>query len=676
MDTQQKQASVRLNEVGPNKVEVIKIVRETLGLDLKEVVDLVDKAPCYIIENSDYQIAKEIVSELSRIGADAVIINPVKKEYDNGVSDKINNFDSDKKTELEEDVNGNIQSFKIFNDRLILNDNRIKVIKLRFFVNKLAEEAKREFLEQYQRMGDMDKLVRKGADIAADILIDKAQKCSEYMVNLSIYSCSPEHLYGMLSTSFFDEAFDSLQDWYIDTISDQEEKENYRKMRKQYRRKWVGMGIGTQAAISADIQASTMNAMSGMAHGVVNAVGNTFTALGTELSKSLKYSDKSTSDALCRGIYLDVYCLNFAMQCELLGEIDDWDAVDPVEEKDAEAIFNNLQNYINKNGIDEKANEIAYSLFEKDPNQREYYEYCISKFKRDNMQLIALAEMVGFDMYNEKEKILSDFLDMSDHSTEEKAVELQAQIIEKEQQMGIHGSKALDKIQAILKDFDIKARTFQDILFDTREEKKQAESDYVILTTKYDFDYIENASEQVCEVMKADICSGNYISQIKDIFVNKIDERINKIWTYEDRFELNKLFLNTDVTNPDAIVFTMQQINSVGRTSDKLRFIHALKQFIPNNIKKIRKGFKAENQNMFLRVIIAIIGSIFVALGVILLIAEMIWTSIVLIVIGVLVLTRRKRAIKKKYKIWNELTLDNSLVHPYLESIRCQYKKG
>ncbi|MCR5403711.1 MAG: 50S ribosomal protein L7/L12, partial [Butyrivibrio sp.] len=44
--------NVELTEVGPNKVKVIKVVREITGLGLKEAKDLVDGAPKMIKENA------------------------------------------------------------------------------------------------------------------------------------------------------------------------------------------------------------------------------------------------------------------------------------------------------------------------------------------------------------------------------------------------------------------------------------------------------------------------------------------------------------------------------------------------------------------------------------------------------------------------------------------------
>ena len=44
---------VELTEVGPNKVKVIKVVREATGLGLKEAKDLVDGAPKVLKEAAD-----------------------------------------------------------------------------------------------------------------------------------------------------------------------------------------------------------------------------------------------------------------------------------------------------------------------------------------------------------------------------------------------------------------------------------------------------------------------------------------------------------------------------------------------------------------------------------------------------------------------------------------------
>ena len=61
---------VELTEVGPNKVKVIKVVREVTGLGLKEAKALVDEAPKVIKEGASKAEAEEIKTKLEAEGAE------------------------------------------------------------------------------------------------------------------------------------------------------------------------------------------------------------------------------------------------------------------------------------------------------------------------------------------------------------------------------------------------------------------------------------------------------------------------------------------------------------------------------------------------------------------------------------------------------------------------------
>ena len=60
---------VELTEVGPNKVKVIKAVREATGLGLKEAKEMVDGAPKVIKEAAAKAEAEEIKTKLEAEGA-------------------------------------------------------------------------------------------------------------------------------------------------------------------------------------------------------------------------------------------------------------------------------------------------------------------------------------------------------------------------------------------------------------------------------------------------------------------------------------------------------------------------------------------------------------------------------------------------------------------------------
>ena len=60
---------VELTEVGPNKVKVIKVVREVTGLGLKEAKDVVDGAPKAIKQGVSKEEAEELKTKLEAEGA-------------------------------------------------------------------------------------------------------------------------------------------------------------------------------------------------------------------------------------------------------------------------------------------------------------------------------------------------------------------------------------------------------------------------------------------------------------------------------------------------------------------------------------------------------------------------------------------------------------------------------
>lgn len=64
---------VQLTEVGPNKVKVIKVVREATGLGLKEAKDLVDSAPKMVKEGVSKEEAEEVKTKLEAEGAKVTV---------------------------------------------------------------------------------------------------------------------------------------------------------------------------------------------------------------------------------------------------------------------------------------------------------------------------------------------------------------------------------------------------------------------------------------------------------------------------------------------------------------------------------------------------------------------------------------------------------------------------
>ena len=60
--------NVELTAAGDNKIGIIKVVKEALGLGLKEAKDLVDKAPAMLKEGMDKAAAEALKKQIEEAG--------------------------------------------------------------------------------------------------------------------------------------------------------------------------------------------------------------------------------------------------------------------------------------------------------------------------------------------------------------------------------------------------------------------------------------------------------------------------------------------------------------------------------------------------------------------------------------------------------------------------------
>jgi large subunit ribosomal protein L7/L12 len=68
-EEEQTEFNVILKEVGPKKIEVIKVVRQLTSLGLKEAKDLVDGAPSTVLEGVTKEAAADARAKLEEAGA-------------------------------------------------------------------------------------------------------------------------------------------------------------------------------------------------------------------------------------------------------------------------------------------------------------------------------------------------------------------------------------------------------------------------------------------------------------------------------------------------------------------------------------------------------------------------------------------------------------------------------
>ena len=68
-EEEQTEFTVTLKEIGPKKIEVIKVVRQLTSLGLKESKDLVDGAPSTVLEAVSKEAAEDAKAKLEAVSA-------------------------------------------------------------------------------------------------------------------------------------------------------------------------------------------------------------------------------------------------------------------------------------------------------------------------------------------------------------------------------------------------------------------------------------------------------------------------------------------------------------------------------------------------------------------------------------------------------------------------------
>ena len=72
-EEEQTEFTVNLTEIGPKKINVIKVVREVTSLGLKEAKDLVESAPSAVKEAIPKDEAEALLKKFEEVGAKAEI---------------------------------------------------------------------------------------------------------------------------------------------------------------------------------------------------------------------------------------------------------------------------------------------------------------------------------------------------------------------------------------------------------------------------------------------------------------------------------------------------------------------------------------------------------------------------------------------------------------------------
>lgn len=164
----------------------------------------------------------------------------------------------------------------------------------------------------------------------------------------------------------------------------------------------------------------------------------------------------------------------------------------------------------------------------------------------------------------------------------------------------------------------------------------------------------QNANEAKCNEMLDKIKAYSALSKNKKPFINKIQSRIETIWSAEDGEIFDNVYLNTNIEDKKQVEEAITFIKAKKRTTSADKYLSALAGCNEQNIKKARQF------QQFTTKLAMLVGVGLVVLGIIFLFADLGFILSVAVVAAGVVLLAYYFDLKKA---WDLLTLSGSLVH-------------
>ena len=610
--------------------------------------------------------------------------------------------------------------YKLLDSNILFSDSAERFFDMQHRAWNATASAAQDFEKWYKSCGNILAVLKGYEEKAAKLVIQYANKpLFEELTDLEIYDIS-EDSYDEECLVFTElsKAFDTIVDKYNDIVAEQEAEEEYRAERKENRGRVVGGGFGVGGAIKGMATAGAMNAISGMGHSLVNAIGNAGSALSASSSKRALYENSATLKVLKEGIKSDIInCFNAHMHL-VNSRIDSY-IVSSFDSDKADAFFQNAKK------VNNKRKELLLESFKNCPWNEEVLEYIFIQYAMERHNIWKIGERFHVDLHEVAEKAFAFSYTDEARASEHEAQKVKKEILAQMAEFGIKSSATVDQIEIdslnriiksytkserdeMVKAFDSydatqknKANIIHDhgiwelakkysVRFSQEEvdailskyytdKAKQSEEEAILVRNeiilimnilgvsesaildKLEFDCMERicknyqeANEETCNDIIKKINEFEALEKNKLPFLKKIQGRIENIWAKEDGEIFDNIYQKTNIFNAESIKESIEYIKQKGRTSSSEKYITALTSCNLENIQKAKKYKKTSTK------FCAWCGWILLVLGIVLWFMEFGFVLGASVVgIGIAMLTHYY-GVKK---IWDVLTLNGTVIH-------------
>lgn len=497
--------------------------------------------------------------------------------------------------------------FKLFNQELNFSESQKKYFDLRGLFFQKGIKCASEFQEIYSSYTNIEDLVKKGFQDGWNLIYREITEASDKLIELGDFSSTPDSFYQehFKKYSDYESQFDLFADEYMQINLDAEKLTEYRRARKNNRSELIGGGFGIEGAAKGIAIASAANLTYGVAHGIFNFFGNAI----TESKKKQKLAEllnthtlKHFQSAISQDIFRIHIALFDAMSKQKICNIDEIMSADDI--KKSNSIFSNIKN--GKISSEENSKSAIVQAIRLFPVDEKIFNHVMENYPESQDEIEKIASFCSVDLSGYKMQILKSYYSDTDTSSEESVKETIEKIKNRAIELNIDEYNEVLQIgESQLKELDLMARTYEDEVYDTREESKLALNEHAEIKKLYLDLGIGGLTESdtipICEEIIENACldalkslkSKKFTYRGSDLLIVKLDNFLQKIdlelrtldkYIYETRAIASKA-----AKEKDKIVKGFKKLGLKLGSKNEVSFSSEIKEF---DVSKLRDDIK------------------------------------------------------------------------------------
>ena len=164
--------------------------------------------------------------------------------------------------------------FTLFGENIRFTDEQDSYFDIYNEYDNYAEEQIKKFKEMYDSYSGIQDVSENALEDGQSIISEIIKKSINMFVENGITDIDFDTFVKKYYSKYYvyNDYYEKINDKYMDIILSEEEKDEYRKQRRENRSRWQGGGFGLQGAITGAAKAGALNMASGAMHVAGNMV--------------------------------------------------------------------------------------------------------------------------------------------------------------------------------------------------------------------------------------------------------------------------------------------------------------------------------------------------------------------------------------------------------------------